>query len=49
MVYSVIFIMCEEEIIAFVCDNGFGLCKVGFVGDDVFWVVFFFIVGRFRY
>lgn len=41
-------IMCDEdEIIVFVCDNGFGLVKVGFVGDDVFRVVFLFIVGCF--
>lgn len=39
----------DEDVVVLVIDNGFGMCKVGFVGDDVFRVVFFFIVGCFRY
>lgn len=41
--------MGDEEVVVLVVDNGFGMCKVGFVGDDVLRVVFFFIVGRLRY
>lgn len=42
-------IMVDEDVVVLVVDNGFGMCKVGFVGDDVFWVVFFLIVGCFCY
>lgn len=35
--------MGDKDVIVVVIDNGFGMCKVGFVGDDVFSVVFFFI------
>ena len=38
--------MCEEEITALVCDNGSGMCKAGFAGDDAPRVVFPSIVGR---
>lgn len=39
----------SDEVVVIVIDNGLGMCKVGFVGDDVFWVVFLFIVGCLRY
>jgi actin beta/gamma 1 len=35
----------EDEIQALVIDNGSGMCKAGFAGDDVFCVVFPSIVG----
>lgn len=41
--------MVDDDIVVLVVDNGFGMCKVGFVGDDVFWVVFLLIVGCFCY
>lgn len=37
----------NDKVIVLVIDNGFGMCKVGFGGDDVLWSVFFFIIGRF--
>ncbi|KAL6035263.1 hypothetical protein STEG23_032044 [Scotinomys teguina] len=42
-------IMCEEETTALVCDNGSGLCKAGFAGDDAPRAVFPSIVGRPRH
>uniref|UniRef100_A0A8C8YKS6 Actin alpha 2, smooth muscle n=2 Tax=Boreoeutheria TaxID=1437010 RepID=A0A8C8YKS6_PROSS len=42
--------MCEEEdSTALVCDNGSGLCKAGFAGDDAPRAVFPSIVGRPRH
>ena len=39
--------MCdEEEVAALVCDNGTGMCKAGFAGDDAPRAVFPSIVGR---
>ena len=38
--------MCDEEIAALVCDNGSGMCKAGFAGDDAPRSVFSTIVGR---
>ncbi|KPP71390.1 actin, aortic smooth muscle-like [Scleropages formosus] len=44
------FAMCdEEESTALVCDNGSGLCKAGFAGDDAPRAVFPSIVGRPRH
>uniref|UniRef100_A0A674MLP8 Actin alpha 2, smooth muscle n=1 Tax=Takifugu rubripes TaxID=31033 RepID=A0A674MLP8_TAKRU len=43
-------VMCdEEESTALVCDNGSGLCKAGFAGDDAPRAVFPSIVGRPRH
>ncbi|KAG7251562.1 hypothetical protein CRUP_016705, partial [Coryphaenoides rupestris] len=43
-------IMCdEEETTALVCDNGSGLVKAGFAGDDAPRAVFPSIVGRPRH
>uniref|UniRef100_A0A4W5R0W0 Actin alpha 2, smooth muscle n=1 Tax=Hucho hucho TaxID=62062 RepID=A0A4W5R0W0_9TELE len=42
--------MCDdEESTALVCDNGSGLCKAGFAGDDAPRAVFPSIVGRPRH
>jgi len=38
--------MAEEEVLALVIDNGSGMCKAGFTGDDAPRVVFPSIVGR---
>lgn len=38
--------MCDDETTALVCDNGSGLVKAGFAGDDAPRVVFPSIVGR---
>jgi actin beta/gamma 1 len=38
--------MCDEDIAAIVVDNGSGMCKAGFAGDDAPRVVFPSIVGR---
>merc|ERR1711959_83723 len=38
--------MAEEEVAALVVDNGSGMCKAGFVGDDAPRAVFPSIVGR---
>merc|ERR1712209_220921 len=46
------FIMCddeEEDVAALVCDNGSGMCKAGFAGDDAPRAVFPSIVGRPRH
>ena len=39
----------EEEVAALVCDNGTGMCKAGFAGDDAPRAVFPSIVGRSKY
>ena len=42
--------MCDdEESTALVCDNGSGLCKAGFAGEDAPRAVFPSIVGRPRH
>ena len=41
--------MCDEEIAALVCDNGSGMCKAGFAGDDAPRAVFPSVVGRSKY
>lgn len=38
--------MAEEEVAALVVDNGSGMCKAGFAGDDAPRVVFPSIIGR---
>ena len=38
--------MCDEEISSIVCDNGSGMCKAGFAGDDAPRAVFPSIIGR---
>ena len=48
-VHSATLTMCEEETTALVCDNGSGLCKAGFAGDDAPRAVFPSIVGRPRH
>ena len=41
--------MCDEEVQALVVDNGSGMCKAGFAGDDAPRCVFPSIVGRPKY
>ena len=41
--------MAEDEIAALVIDNGSGMCKAGFAGDDAPRAVFPSIVGRPRH
>ncbi|GFR57747.1 actin [Elysia marginata] len=41
--------MCDEDIAALVIDNGSGMCKAGFAGDDAPRAVFPSIVGRPRH
>jgi len=36
----------DEEVTAVVIDNGSGMCKAGFAGDDAPWSVFPTVVGR---
>merc|ERR1711989_252415 len=43
------FKMCDEDVAALVCDNGSGMCKAGFAGDDAPRAVFPSIVGRPRH
>merc|ERR1711879_748608 len=43
---STISIMSDEEVAALVVDNGSGMCKAGFAGDDAPRAVFPSIVGR---
>jgi actin beta/gamma 1 len=38
--------MSDEEVTAIVIDNGSGMCKAGFAGDDAPRVVFSSVVGR---
>ena len=41
--------MCDDEITSIVCDNGSGMCKAGFAGDDAPRAVFASIVGTPKY
>lgn len=41
--------MCDDDIAALVVDNGSGMCKAGFAGDDAPRAVFPSIVGRPRH
>ena len=41
--------MCDDEVSALVVDNGSGMCKAGFAGDDAPRAVFPSIVGRPRH
>lgn len=41
--------MCEDDVSALVVDNGSGMCKAGFAGDDAPRAVFASVVGRPRY
>merc|ERR1711915_34368 len=43
------FKMCDEDVAALVVDNGSGMCKAGFAGDDAPRAVFPSIVGRPRH
>ncbi len=47
--YLIIKMCDEEEVAALVCDNGSGMCKAGFAGDDAPRAVFPSIVGRPRH
>ena len=38
--------MCDDEVAALVVDNGSGMCKAGFAGDDAPRAVFPSIVGH---
>ena len=44
-----VFIMADEDVAALVIDNGSGMCKAGFAGDDAPRAVFPSIVGRPRH
>ncbi|GJQ70616.1 hypothetical protein Trydic_g23008 [Trypoxylus dichotomus] len=41
--------MCDDDLVALVVDNGSGMCKAGFAGDDAPRAVFPSLVGRPRY
>ena len=41
--------MCDDDVVALVIDNGSGMCKAGFAGDDSPRAVFPPIVGRPRH
>ena len=41
--------MCDDDVTALVVDNGSGMCKAGFAGDDAPRSVFPSIVGRAKY
>merc|ERR1712045_898800 len=41
--------MCDEDVAALVVDNGSGMCKAGFAGDDAPRALFPSIVGRPRH
>ena len=41
--------MCDDDVAALVVDNGSGMCKAGFAGDDAPRAVFSSIVGRPRH
>ncbi len=41
--------MCDEDAAALVVDNGSGMCKAGFAGDDAPRAVFPSVVGRPRH
>jgi actin beta/gamma 1 len=47
--YLIILKMCDEDVAALVIDNGSGMCKAGFAGDDAPRAVFPSIVGRPRH
>jgi actin-related protein len=47
--YPKLLTMCDEEVAALVVDNGSGMCKAGFAGDDAPRAVFPSIVGRPRH
>ena len=47
--YPKVLTMCDEEVAALVVDNGSGMCKAGFAGDDAPRAVFPSIVGRPRH
>ncbi|VDO59021.1 unnamed protein product [Haemonchus placei] len=46
---SILARMCDDEVAALVVDNGSGMCKAGFAGDDAPRAVFPSIVGRPRH
>jgi len=46
---NTIFKMCDDDVAALVVDNGSGMCKAGFAGDDAPRAVFPSIVGRPRH
>jgi actin-related protein len=41
--------MCDEDVAALVIDNGSGMCKAGFAGDDAPRAVFPSVVGHPKY
>lgn len=41
--------MCTDDVSALVVDNGSGMCKAGFAGDDAPRAIFASVVGRPRY
>jgi len=41
--------MCDDDVASLVVDNGSGMCKAGFAGDDAPRAVFPSIVGRPRH
>ena len=41
--------MCDDDVAALVIDNGSGMCKAGFAGDDAPRAVFPSIIGRPRH
>ena len=47
--FTALSIMCDDDIAALVLDNGSGMCKAGFAGDDAPRAVFPSIVGRPRH
>lgn len=49
MFFIVLIDMCDDDIAALVVDNGSGMCKAGFAGDDAPRAVFPSVVGRPRY
>ncbi|GFT48624.1 actin, clone 403 [Nephila pilipes] len=49
LIYLLQIKMCDDEVAALVVDNGSGMCKAGFAGDDAPRAVFPSIVGRPRH
>lgn len=41
--------LCSDDVSALVVDNGSGMCKAGFAGDDAPRAIFASVVGRPRY
>ena len=41
--------MCDEDVAALIIDNGSGMCKAGFAGDDAPRAVFPSVVGHPKY